>query len=438
MAPRTSNDVRYQTFLSSTFGDLRDERDAVTRQILGMERCIPAGMELFGASPRPSWAVITSVLDVTDYLVLILGSRYGSIKPGGRRSFTHAEYRYAVERDVPVLAFLPHADRTLREDQREPEESAQRKLAQFRREVEGSGVQVDYWRDPQDLAHRVSGALWKAFASTPRPGWRRGLSTASNLTEEAPARSRSVLTGLALGSTTSSEASRHPVRDDAGVLIVLEPEVAVQNAEKIAASVQGVSELVAAARSNSDAALATWSARLGHRDLPHTPSQVGHPSALAVAGTALQEVPWHPLPRNAEATCEVAVTDKGGIRIYSQPFGFRDGIQGSYDPALDLAVPAVIVRRALQLLVLMSDAAAYDGDWLLLVRTQNASNLPALNNEGLTNERLARDYEERTRCSVHQARVAPRLVAERLLRNLFRQFPGAAAQYSALIQPEDE
>ncbi len=442
MAQVRSNDIRYQTFVSSTFGDLREERDAVTRQILAMERCIPAGMELFGASPRPSWTVITSVLDATDYLVLIVGSRYGSIKPGGRISFTHAEYRYAVASGVPVLAFLPHSDRKLREDQRETNVKAQASLTRFVKEVETSGVQVDYWRDSQDLAHRVSSALWKAFESTPRPGWRRGPFTPPNDSEEqaaaAPLVPSPTFSGLLLRVIASREAERHTLRDAAGVLVVVEPVSEIAGAGQIATSVQRVSELLTTARDESGERLAQWSARLGHRDLPLAPKQVGHGSAMAVAGAAAQEVPWHPHSRPVTATCEVAVTDTGGIRIYSEPFGFRSGIAGSYEPALDLAVPALIVHRALQLLVILSKKANFEGDWRLLVRTLNASNLPALTSEGVTAERLGKDYDESLRCSLVMARTAPRGVAEQLLRNLFRQFPGTASQYSALIEAEGE
>jgi len=60
---------RYQVFLSSTYTDLQEERQAVTRAILRMNRCIPAGMELFTASNQPPWDVITSALSGTDYLV---------------------------------------------------------------------------------------------------------------------------------------------------------------------------------------------------------------------------------------------------------------------------------------------------------------------------------------------------------------------------------
>jgi hypothetical protein len=41
-------DRRYQVFVSSTFIDLKEEREAVIRALLEMN-CIPAGTELFPA-----------------------------------------------------------------------------------------------------------------------------------------------------------------------------------------------------------------------------------------------------------------------------------------------------------------------------------------------------------------------------------------------------
>jgi hypothetical protein len=44
-------DVRFQVFVSSTYEDLREERQQATQAILEMSH-MPAGMELFPASVR--------------------------------------------------------------------------------------------------------------------------------------------------------------------------------------------------------------------------------------------------------------------------------------------------------------------------------------------------------------------------------------------------
>jgi uncharacterized protein DUF4062 len=166
-------DRRYQVFLSSTFVDLQQERVAVTQEMLRMGRCIPAGMELFGASSLPPWDVITRVLDVTDYLVLVLGHRYGSVPPSGGFSYTEREYDYALERDIPILAFVSDPSRPVPPQHVESDPVAQKALAQFHQKVEGAHT-VTRWSTADDLKIAVVNALYKAMTDTPRPGWVRG------------------------------------------------------------------------------------------------------------------------------------------------------------------------------------------------------------------------------------------------------------------------
>jgi hypothetical protein len=47
-------DKRYQVFVSSTFTDLQEERQAVTQALLSLEH-FPAGMELFPASDEDAY-----------------------------------------------------------------------------------------------------------------------------------------------------------------------------------------------------------------------------------------------------------------------------------------------------------------------------------------------------------------------------------------------
>ena len=47
-------DKRYQVFVSSTYMDLREERQEVIQALLELD-CIPSGMELFPASDETQW-----------------------------------------------------------------------------------------------------------------------------------------------------------------------------------------------------------------------------------------------------------------------------------------------------------------------------------------------------------------------------------------------
>lgn len=68
---------KYQVFVSSTHDDLIDERKEVAQAILKCD-CIPAGMELWPASNFSQWQVIKSVIDDSDYYLLIIAGKYGS------------------------------------------------------------------------------------------------------------------------------------------------------------------------------------------------------------------------------------------------------------------------------------------------------------------------------------------------------------------------
>ena len=96
---------RLQVFVSSTYLDLKEERQAAVEAILEAKH-IPAGMELFAAGNDSQLEVIKRWIDESDVYMLILGHRYGSIEPKRGKSYTHVEYDYAVEKGKPVFAVV--------------------------------------------------------------------------------------------------------------------------------------------------------------------------------------------------------------------------------------------------------------------------------------------------------------------------------------------
>jgi hypothetical protein len=147
---------RIQVFLSSTYADLKNERQAVTQALLRMNMCIPAGMELFTASNQPPWDVITRAPEGTDYLVLIIHNRYGSFVPDSNIGYTEREYDYAIDHGIPVLPFLSEDVSMLREHIESPEHQAAWKA--FRNKVEARHT-MERWTTKADLVSRVPTAL---------------------------------------------------------------------------------------------------------------------------------------------------------------------------------------------------------------------------------------------------------------------------------------
>lgn len=95
---------KLQVFVSSTYTDLIEERQAAVQAILDAGH-IPAGMELFNAG-KSQMKTIRKWIDESDVYMLILGGRYGSIEEESGLSYTELEYRYALSKDMPVFAIV--------------------------------------------------------------------------------------------------------------------------------------------------------------------------------------------------------------------------------------------------------------------------------------------------------------------------------------------
>ena len=94
---------RLQVFVSSTYVDLKAERQAAVYAILNAGH-IPAGMEFFTAGDQSQMEVLQQWIDESEVFLLILGSRYGSIEPETEKSYTHLEYEYALSKNKPLFA----------------------------------------------------------------------------------------------------------------------------------------------------------------------------------------------------------------------------------------------------------------------------------------------------------------------------------------------
>ncbi len=95
---------KLQVFVSSTYTDLIEERQAAVEAILDAGH-IPAGMELFKAG-KSQMRTIQKWIDESDVYMLILGGRYGSIEEDSGLSYTELEYRYALSKNMPVFAIV--------------------------------------------------------------------------------------------------------------------------------------------------------------------------------------------------------------------------------------------------------------------------------------------------------------------------------------------
>lgn len=170
-------DKRYQVFVSSTFADLKDERSNVIQTLMEMD-CIPAGMELFPALDEEQFEFIKKVIDDSDYYLLIIGGRYGSISDEGF-SYTEMEYDYAISQGVKVIALVHGSPEKLAVEKVEMDSEAQLKLQEFKKKVTTKRL-VKFWEDAKELSGLVALSLPKTIKTYPAVGWVRGSKATDN------------------------------------------------------------------------------------------------------------------------------------------------------------------------------------------------------------------------------------------------------------------
>lgn len=166
-----TEDKKYQIFISSTFLDLEEERDKIIETILGIYH-LPVGMEMFSAGNDEQWEIIKDTIASSDYYILIIAHRYGSVTKEGI-SYTEKEYNYAVELDKPILAFIKNQDTPTEPKQRESDPEKIKKLNEFITKVTANKM-CDFWSTKDELAVKVAIALPKTFRRNPQIGWIRG------------------------------------------------------------------------------------------------------------------------------------------------------------------------------------------------------------------------------------------------------------------------
>lgn len=167
----------YQVFVSSTYEDLKEERNRVLQALLSIN-CIPIGMEYFSASDDDQFTVIKNLMATSDYYVLILGGRYGSIEEKSGKSYTQLEYEYAKSQEIPTIAFFPKDLDALPGNKLEQNSLKKKKLVEFTSIVKKQLCMA--YTNADNLALNVITSLSKLMSNHPRIGWVRGDSVSSN------------------------------------------------------------------------------------------------------------------------------------------------------------------------------------------------------------------------------------------------------------------
>jgi hypothetical protein len=168
-------DKKIQIFVSSTYLDLKDERQAAVEAILKAGH-IPAGMELFTAGNQSQFEVIKRWIDESDAYLLILGGRYGSIEPTTSLSYIELEYDYAFSNDKPLFAIVitdeALDDKIKRLGSIAIEKDNQGKLKEFRTKV--LSKMSSFFKDSKDIKLAIHESLSDMLQRNDFVGWIKG------------------------------------------------------------------------------------------------------------------------------------------------------------------------------------------------------------------------------------------------------------------------
>ncbi|ELB2151022.1 DUF4062 domain-containing protein [Vibrio parahaemolyticus] len=166
---------RLQVFISSTYLDLIEERQAAVSAVLKSGH-IPAGMELFSASDKSQLDIIKRWIDESDVYMLILGGRYGSVEPDSGVSYTELEYNYALEIEKPLFAVVINDDalelKAKKEGLQVIERERQAELKLFREKVLSN--MSGFFDDIKDIKLCVMESLPEIASTRTLSGWVSG------------------------------------------------------------------------------------------------------------------------------------------------------------------------------------------------------------------------------------------------------------------------
>ncbi|MET3838731.1 DUF4062 domain-containing protein [Bradyrhizobium sp. OAE829] len=164
-------DKVYQVFVSSTFSDLAEERRQVSNT-LAKAGYVVAGMELFPATDEQQLDFIKRIIDRSDYYVVIVAGRYGSLADD-EISFTESEFEYARSKGISVLAFIHGQPNQIAVGKTDTDPEQVRRLDAFRAKLRDKRI-VKFWTDTGELCTQVVIAITQATNLKPGIGWVRG------------------------------------------------------------------------------------------------------------------------------------------------------------------------------------------------------------------------------------------------------------------------
>lgn len=148
---------KYQIFVSSTYRDLKDERAMAINTIMQLGH-IPAGMEMFSATGSTQLETIKPIICESDYYLIILGGKYGTVNKEFGLSYTELEYDFAVKQNKRIIAFVQDDPCNLPFELRENTDHSKKRFERFRNKLL-SDKMVKMWHDKTDLNQSIATSI---------------------------------------------------------------------------------------------------------------------------------------------------------------------------------------------------------------------------------------------------------------------------------------
>lgn len=161
---------KYQVFVSSTYVDLKEERQAAWTTLMKAD-CFPLGMELFLTDDLSLLDLIKKTIDECDFYLLIVGGKYGSVHPQQGISFTEIEYDYAVQKGKYILRFVHKDIDSLKKTKRETDPDKLKLLKKFMDKVKNDRF-CCHWGSKSELQSEIASSISHAKSKAPdTAGW---------------------------------------------------------------------------------------------------------------------------------------------------------------------------------------------------------------------------------------------------------------------------
>jgi len=160
---------RYQVFISSTFTDLKEQRRKVWETLIEFDYIV-AGMEFFPPTNEQQFEYIKKEIEASDYYILIIAGRYGSLAPDEKVSFTEKEFDFAKKLEIPILVF-PIDDPTNVSVKDTDQDLEKHELLILFRQKACSARIVSKWDSTDKLCLNIVKGLQHAIEAYPRAGW---------------------------------------------------------------------------------------------------------------------------------------------------------------------------------------------------------------------------------------------------------------------------